>query len=223
MGRTGAEPVYGIGAVARMLHTAPSVLRTWEDRYGVVVPVRSAGDQRLYSRDQVDQLRFVQNLMGSGLHAAEAHRLLALRVEEGMTLVPPNPDSPGPVLILLAERDVYAADVIEYLLRTEGYEVAVALGPADALKVFQERHPDLVFVELVISAGNGVDLCHRLHAAGARIVAVSALAGLGESALKAGAEAFLAKPFDPLHLLATIKDLVGTSRLARGQPANTPR
>ena len=136
MGRTGAEPVYGIGAVARMLDIAPTVLRTWEERYGVVVPVRSTGDQRLYSRDQVDQLRFVQNLIGSGLHAAEAHRLLGLRVEEGMTLVPPIPDSSGPVLILLAERDVYAAEVIEYLLRTEGYEVAVALGPADALSVF---------------------------------------------------------------------------------------
>jgi DNA-binding response OmpR family regulator len=89
--------------------------------------------------------------------------------------------------------------------------------------VFQKRHPDLVFVELVISGGNGVDLCRRLHAAGARVVAVSALAGLGEAALKAGAEAFLAKPFDPLHLLATIKDLLGTSRLARGRAANTPR
>jgi CheY-like chemotaxis protein len=206
-----------------MLDITAAVLRTWEERYGVVVPVRSTGDQRLYSRDQVDQLRFVQNLMGSGLHAAEAHRLLAARVEEGMTLVPPIPDSTGPVLILLAERDVYTADVIEYLLRTEGYEVAVAFGPADALKVFQERHPDLVFVELVISGGDGVDLCRRLHAAGARIVAVSALAGLGEAALKAGAEAFLAKPFHPLHLLATIKDLVGTSCLARGRAANIPR
>lgn len=215
--------MYGIGAVARILDIAPSLLRTWEERYGVVVPIRSAGDQRLYSRDQVDQLRFVQNLIGSGLHAAEAHRLLALRVDEGMTLVPPRPGSSGPVLILLAERDVYAADVIEYLLRTEGYEVAVALDPADALRVFQDRHPDLVFVELVISAGNGVDLCRRLHAAGARVVAVSALAGLGESALKAGAEAFLSKPFDPLHLLATIKDLVGTSSLARRQAASTPR
>jgi CheY-like chemotaxis protein len=214
--------VYGIGAVARMLDIAPALLRTWEERYGVVVPVRSTGDQRLYSRDQVDQLRFVQNLMGSGLHAAEAHRLLALRVEEGMTVVPPTPDSSRPVLILLAERDVYAADVIEYLLRTEGYEVAVALGPADALSLFEERHPDLVFVELVISGGSGIDLCRRLHAAGARIVAVSALAALGEAALKAGAEAFLAKPFDPLHLLATIKDLVGTSRLARRNAVHTP-
>jgi CheY-like chemotaxis protein len=207
-----------------MLDVAPALLRTWEERYGVVVPGRSPGDQRLYSRDQVDQLRFVQNLIGSGLHAAEAHRVLAVRVAEGMTLVPPIPDSDssGPVLILLAERDVYAADVIEYLLRTEGYEVGVALDPADALSLFQERHPDLVFVELVISGGSGVDLCRRLHAAGARIVAVSALAGLGEAALRAGAEAFLAKPFEPLHLLATIKDLLGTSRLARRYSPNTP-
>jgi hypothetical protein len=65
-----SEPVYGIGAVAWMLDIVPSVLRTWEERYAVVVPVRSRGDQGLYSRDQVDQLCFVQNLMGSGLHAS---------------------------------------------------------------------------------------------------------------------------------------------------------
>jgi DNA-binding response OmpR family regulator len=74
------------------------------------------------------------------------------------------------VLILLAERDVYAADVVEYLLRTEGYEVAVALGPADSLRVFQERHPDPVFVELVISAGNGIDLCFRITEGGISLV-----------------------------------------------------
>src|SRR3977135_1104800 len=106
VGRPGAQPVYGIGAVARMLDIAPSVLRTWEERYGVVVPVRSTGDQRLYSRDQGDQLRLGRTLGGAAPPAAEAPGLLARRVEEGMTLLPPNPDSSGPVLILLAERDV---------------------------------------------------------------------------------------------------------------------
>ena len=33
--------MYGIGAVARMLDIAPAVLRTWEERYGVVVPVQA--------------------------------------------------------------------------------------------------------------------------------------------------------------------------------------
>src|SRR6185295_7776694 len=51
--------IYSIGALARMLGLPPATLRSWEDRYGVVVPERSAGSQRLYSRDHLDQLRFV--------------------------------------------------------------------------------------------------------------------------------------------------------------------
>ena len=34
---------YSIGAVARMVRVPPATLRTWEERYGLVEPVRSAG------------------------------------------------------------------------------------------------------------------------------------------------------------------------------------
>jgi DNA-binding transcriptional MerR regulator len=212
MGPAGAQPVYSIGAVARMLDLTPTTLRAWEDRYGVVNPARSEGDQRLYSRDQVDQLRFVQRLMADGLQAADAHRVLARRLEDGMTLVPDPPDRSG-VSILLAERDVYSARMIDHLLRTEGYEVTIALDPQDALDVFTRTGPSLVVVELVVSGGDGLALCRDLAAAGARVIAVSPLA-LGDAALRAGAEAFLRKPLDPLQAVATVRDLLGTSALA---------
>ena len=71
--------IYSIGAVGRMLGVPPARLRTWEERYGVVVPERSAGSQRLYSRDQLGQLGFVCRQMQQGLSAADAHRALAER------------------------------------------------------------------------------------------------------------------------------------------------
>lgn len=223
MTRPGAEPVYGIGAVARLLGATPATLRAWEERYQVVVPLRTASHQRLYSRDQVEELRFVMNLMESGLQAAEAHRLLALRLEEGgavLTAAPPGHSAPAS--ILLAERDVYAAELIQYLLQTEGYDVVIALDPADAVTLFHERRPDLVVVELVIAGGVGVQLCRELSRAGARVAAVSPLS-LGEIAIEAGAEAFLQKPLDPLQVLAMVKDLVGTSRLAQQSTPLTRR
>jgi CheY-like chemotaxis protein len=198
-----------------MLGLSPAALRAWEDRYAVVIPSRSPGDQRLYSREQVDQLRYAQNLMDSGLQAAEAHRLLALRIEDGMTLVPAvSVETAAPISILLAERDIYAAELVEYLLRTEGYEVLIALDGSDTVALYEQRQPDLVVVELVISGGSGLELCRTLAAAGARIVAVSALQ-LSAAAVDAGAEAFLHKPLDPLAVLSTVKDLVGTSRVTR--------
>ena len=75
-----AQSIYSIGALARMLGLSPATLRSWEERYGVVVPERSAGSQRLYSRDHLDQLRFVCRQMEQGLSAADAHRALAARL-----------------------------------------------------------------------------------------------------------------------------------------------
>ena len=72
-----AAGVYSIGAVARMVGVPAQTLRVWEDRYALVVPVRSPGGQRLYSRDHVEQLRFIRERIESGLTAADAHRLLA--------------------------------------------------------------------------------------------------------------------------------------------------
>jgi hypothetical protein len=43
-------PVYSIGALARILGIPTATLRTWEERYDVVVPERSPGGQRLYSQ-----------------------------------------------------------------------------------------------------------------------------------------------------------------------------
>jgi DNA-binding response OmpR family regulator len=156
-------------------------------------------------------------LMESGLQAAEAHRLLEARLAEGMTLVPSlkRPET-EPVLILLAERDVYAAELVEYLLRTEGYGVVVAFDADETMSLYRERRPELVVVELVRPGRNGLDMCRELSAAGATVVAVSALA-VGADAIAAGAEAFLLKPLDSLQVLSTVKDLLGQSALVAGR------
>jgi DNA-binding transcriptional MerR regulator len=214
----GSEPVYGIGAVARMLGVTQASLRAWDERYGVVVPTRSSGGHRVYSRDQLDQLRYLLNLLDSGLQAAEAHRVLSARLAEGTVLVPSiGRKMAGQVLILLAERDLYAAELIEYLLRTEGYEVVVALDPTDAVVVYRTRRPDLVFVELVVSGRSGLELCRELSGLGATVVGVSALA-IGPEAIDVGAAAFLLKPLDPLQVLSTVKELLGQSARVRPAP-----
>src|SRR6478609_8056261 len=146
-----SEPIYSIGAVSRMLGIPAATLRAWEERYGVVVPERSAGGQRLYTRSQVEQLTFIQGAMGSGSSAADAHRVLRERVTAGQGLVPLVPSES--VLVLLAERDPFAAELTEYLLRTEGYEVILALDAAESQRQYEERHPAIVLLDLMISGG----------------------------------------------------------------------
>jgi DNA-binding transcriptional MerR regulator len=196
-----------------MLGVEASTLRAWEERYGLIVPRRSEGGQRVYSRDELDHLRFVVNAMDEGSSPADAHRLLEAQLQLAEYVSRPEPGAPE-VVILLAERDRYAADWSEYFLRTEGYDVCVAFDPVGVLSMVSERRPDLTVVELMM-AGGGLDLCSELVRSGDRpVLAVSAL-DLAEAALEAGASAFLAKPLDPLQFVSAVRDLLGESALTR--------
>jgi DNA-binding transcriptional MerR regulator len=203
-----SRPVYSIGAVAQMLGIPPATLRTWEERYGLPVPERSPGGHRVYSRDQVDQLRFVKAQLAQGMAPADAHRLLAERLADGASSFG-RPDTEGRPLVLLAERDLHAAALVGHFLRTEGYEVASALDAADAARRFDELTPSVTVVDLLISGG--LELCRELkRRSDAPVLAVSTLAA-GDDALAAGADAFLQKPLDPLRLVAAVNDLVGAN------------
>ena len=180
----GARPIYSIGAIASMLGVETATLRAWEERYGVVVPTRSEGGQRIYSRDELEQLRFLVDELEGGATAADAHRLLAGRLHGAGSLSRPDPDGVT-IVVLLAERDRYAAELLEYFLRTEGYDVCAAFDPTLAEQMFADRRPQLSVVDL----------------AGA--------------ALAAGASAFLPKPVVPLEFVSTVRDLLGSSALTR--------
>jgi DNA-binding transcriptional MerR regulator len=209
----GGRPIYSIGSVVKMVGVDASTLRSWEDRYQIVVPVRSAGGQRLYSKADVEHLRFVLGEMEGGSSPADAHRLLAEKLQAPDPMAAPEPESPR-VLILLAERDRYAAELAEYFLRTEGYEVCVAFDPPAAERILLERRPDLSVVELMLSGG-GLDLCRRLaQSSDAPVLALSAL-DLADEALAAGGGAFLAKPIDPLQFMSAVRDLLGESALTK--------
>ena len=64
-----------IGELARRTSLSPEVLRAWERRYGLLRPSRSAGGYRLYSEDDAERVLRMQDLISSGIAAAEAARL----------------------------------------------------------------------------------------------------------------------------------------------------
>jgi DNA-binding transcriptional MerR regulator len=214
-----ARGIYSIGAVARLLGLSQPAIRSWEDRYGLIVAERSEGGRRLYTRDQVEQLRFVKERVDEGLSAADAHRLLAERqagtqpIVDGGTLNPP-----AGALVLLADSDRHGAQLVDFVLRAEGYEVEIGVTAEDAEEKFASQDPALSIVDLMISGGVGRGLCGRLkQRRGTPVLCISSL-DLGEQALAAGADAFLKKPLEPLQLLATVKDLLDHSALMREAP-----
>jgi DNA-binding transcriptional MerR regulator len=213
----GDLPIYSIGAVERMLGIPAATVRNWEERYSLVIPERSGGGHRLYTRAQVEQLRFVKERLDRGLQPAEAHRLLSERLELGGDFGSMDEGQQTPrLLILLAERDPYAAEFAEFFLRTEGYEVVLSLDADDAAGKFEQLLPQLAVIELLISGGMGAALCRRLKEAGVpSCLAISTLE-TRDQALAAGADAFLQKPLDPLQFVSTVKDLLGKSAFLQG-------
>lgn len=210
------RPIYSISAVARMLDVPVATLRTWEDRYGQVVPDRSPGGQRLYTRLQVEQLKFVRAQMSDSASAADAHRLLAERTAAGTSLAAARAEPVPELLILLAESDPFAAEFQEYFLKTEGFDVEVTLTESAARAAFAAASPAIVIVEFLISGGVGLELCRFFkQRSGVAVVTVSVVEAQ-DAAMDAGADAFLLKPLDPLQLVSTVKDLLGRSAFLAG-------
>jgi DNA-binding transcriptional MerR regulator len=210
------RPIYSISAVARMLDVPVATLRTWEDRYGQVMPGRSPGGQRLYTRLQVEQLKFVRAQMSDGASAADAHRLLADRTEAGASLAAARAEPAPQLLILLAESDPYAAEFQEYFLKTEGFDVEVTLTESAAREAFAAASPAIVIVEFLISGGAGLELCRYFKQRSDVAVVTVSVVEAQDAAMDAGADAFLLKPLDPLQLVSTVRDLLRRSAFLAG-------
>jgi DNA-binding response OmpR family regulator len=146
--------------------------------------------------------------------AADAHRLLAEQTGDTPDAAPAR-GAGARLLILLAEHDPYAAEYQEYFLKTEGFAVDVALTAEAARRSFGEHAPSVTVVDLLISGGTGLDLCRYFKEQGdVLVIAVSVLAAR-DQAVAAGAAAFLPKPLDPLQLVSTVRDLLGSSAILR--------
>ncbi|HEX5013478.1 MAG TPA: response regulator [Candidatus Limnocylindrales bacterium] len=210
-----ARPVYSTAAVSSMLGVPISILVAWDQQDGYVRPETTAGGVRLYSRDHLEDLLTVKRLTTAAATPDEIRAALGAERSRRRTGPFGSGRTGRRMLVLLAEHDPYAAEMSEYFLRTEGYDVDVAFSTVEAETRATAQPPDVAVVELLISGGAGAELCARLKAqTGGRIVAVSTL-DFEEAALRSGADAFLRKPLDPLELVSTIKDLLGESALLR--------
>lgn len=150
-----------------MVALSAATIRTWETRYGMIVPQRSGGGQRLYSRDQVDQLRFVKLQVEQGRRPGEAHRLLSERVARG--------DSFGGtrLRVLLAESRLGAAQMLRELLGDEAFEVLVAADAATAAEVYDELSPAIVVIDT--DDMDFGELAERLRASGTKVLPIELL------------------------------------------------
>jgi DNA-binding transcriptional MerR regulator len=80
--KVSVSPMYNIKMVAKLLGLTPVTIRAWENRYGAVHPARSEGGHRLYSDQDVEDLRWLQlQTSEMGLSISQAVRLLEKKRE----------------------------------------------------------------------------------------------------------------------------------------------
>jgi MerR family transcriptional regulator, light-induced transcriptional regulator len=72
----GVAALFPIRVVARLTGINPVTIRAWERRYRLVLPERTPGGHRLYSRADVELLRAASRLVEQGVSISRATRLL---------------------------------------------------------------------------------------------------------------------------------------------------
>jgi CheY-like chemotaxis protein len=121
--------------------------------------------------------------------------------------------------VLVVEDHADTRELLVTILKTEGYDVAVAEDGEVAISRFREQPADIVLMDLYLPRKDGVTAIRELHAAcpGVVIVAISGDAGpiwrdaLAE-ARAAGALLTLRKPIEPWVLLRALEGLVAARR-----------
>jgi len=120
--------------------------------------------------------------------------------------------------ILVAEDDEDIRAIVQAVLESDGFKTVMAINGTETLALAQKEKPDALILDLSMPEVDGWEVARELRAHPSTkdlpILALTAhtMAGDCERALKAGCNAFLAKPFDPDELLKA------THRLLKAQP-----
>jgi two-component system response regulator RegX3 len=110
--------------------------------------------------------------------------------------------------VLVVEDEESISDALSYMLRKEGFEVAVCPTGPDALEAFDRNGADLVLLDLMLPGPAGTEVCRRLRLRSnvpvimltAKDTEVDRAVGLG-----LGADDYVTKPFTWRELLARIR------------------
>jgi DNA-binding response OmpR family regulator len=114
--------------------------------------------------------------------------------------------------ILLVDDDSAVRDSIAIVLSAAGHMVEQAANGIEGMRLLRQRSPDLVITDILMPQKEGIEIIREIRSLvpATPIIAISGGGGSGQAdylkmAQAFGANAALAKPFDPEALLALVK------------------
>jgi DNA-binding response OmpR family regulator len=120
--------------------------------------------------------------------------------------------------VLIAEDDRDVRTLLHLVLRLDGHQVIGVSSATEALPWASEIRPDLIVLDLTFPGSDGFsalrDLRESPETNGVAIVVISGRAKPEEqiSALEAGGDVYLVKPFDPFAFMETVREITVLSR-----------
>jgi len=112
------------------------------------------------------------------------------------------------VRILLVDDDRELIDLLAFALKRAGLEPVAAHDASAALRLFEERSPDLVVLDINLGASSGLDVLKELRRRGQLpVIMLTALDSEEDKVrgLELGADDYLTKPFSHRELIARIR------------------
>ena len=106
--------------------------------------------------------------------------------------------------IAIIDDDVYIGDMLERVLKKEGYAVQRAYSGTEALLLFVQQKPDLILLDLMLPGLSGEEILPKMK--GVPVIVISAKVDVEDkvNVLLEGACDYLTKPFEIPELLARI-------------------
>ena len=116
--------------------------------------------------------------------------------------------------ILIVDDEPNIVVSLEYLMKKEGFEVAIAADGEAALQLVASFKPDLVLLDVMMPKKSGFEVCQALRAdpacAAVKVVMLTAKGRDSEVAkgIALGADFYVTKPFSTKDLVARVKSLL---------------